>query len=40
MKGANAQKLLQDLRNRSAALDTAMTIDGEKGVIMVSQASK
>jgi hypothetical protein len=40
MQGANAQKLLEDLRNRSAALDTAMTIDGEKGVITVSQASK
>ena len=40
MLGANAQKLLEDLRNRSAALDTAMTIDGEKGVITVSQASK
>jgi hypothetical protein len=36
MQGANARQLLENLRNRSAALDTSMTIDGEKGVIAVS----
>jgi hypothetical protein len=40
MQGANARQLLEDLRNRSAALDTAMTIDGDKGVITVSPTSK
>ena len=39
-QGANAHQLLENLRSRSAALDTAMTIDGEKGVIAVSQTSK
>ena len=39
MQGADARKLLEDLRNRSAALDTTMAIDGEKGVTTVSQAS-
>jgi hypothetical protein len=39
MQGADARKLLEDLRNRSAALDTTMALDGEKGVITVSQAS-
>ena len=36
MQGANARQLLENLRSRSAALDTSMTIDGEKGVIAVS----
>jgi poly-gamma-glutamate capsule biosynthesis protein CapA/YwtB (metallophosphatase superfamily) len=36
MQGANARQLLENLRSRSAALDTSMTIDGEKGVITVS----
>jgi poly-gamma-glutamate capsule biosynthesis protein CapA/YwtB (metallophosphatase superfamily) len=36
MQGANARQLLENLRSRSAALDTAMAIDGEKGVITVS----
>jgi poly-gamma-glutamate capsule biosynthesis protein CapA/YwtB (metallophosphatase superfamily) len=40
MQGANARQLLENLRSRSAALDTAMAIDGEKGVITVSQTSK
>jgi poly-gamma-glutamate capsule biosynthesis protein CapA/YwtB (metallophosphatase superfamily) len=35
MQGANAHQLLENLRSRSAALDTAMAIDGEKGVITV-----
>ena len=36
MQGANARQLLENLRSRSAALDTSMTIDGENGVIAVS----
>jgi hypothetical protein len=40
MQGANARRLLEDLRNRSAALDTTMAIDGEKGVITVLPTSK
>jgi hypothetical protein len=40
MQGANARQLLENLRTRSAALDTAMTIDGDKGVITVSPTSK
>jgi poly-gamma-glutamate synthesis protein (capsule biosynthesis protein) len=40
MRGANARALLENLRTRSAALDTAMAIDGEKGVITVAQANK
>jgi len=35
MQGANARQLLENLRSRSAALDTSMTIDGEKGVITI-----
>jgi poly-gamma-glutamate capsule biosynthesis protein CapA/YwtB (metallophosphatase superfamily) len=37
MQGANARQLLENLRSRSAALDTAMAIDGEKGIITVSK---
>jgi poly-gamma-glutamate capsule biosynthesis protein CapA/YwtB (metallophosphatase superfamily) len=40
MQGADARRLLEDLRTRSAALDTTMAIDGEKGVIAVSQTNK
>ena len=40
MQGADARRLLEDLRNRSAALDTTMAIDREKGVITVSPTSK
>jgi hypothetical protein len=40
MQGANAHQLLENLRSRSAALDTTMAIDGEKGVIAISQTSK
>jgi hypothetical protein len=40
MQGADAQRLLENLRSRSAALDTTMAIDGEKGVITVSQTSR
>ena len=40
MQGANAKQLLENLRSRSATLNTAMAIDGDKGVITVSQTSK
>jgi hypothetical protein len=40
MQGANARQLLDNLRARSATLDAAMAIDGEKGVITVSQTAK
>ena len=40
MQGANARQLLENLRTRSAALDTAMAIEGEQGVITVPQTSK
>lgn len=40
MQGGNARQLLENLRTRSAALDTAMTIDGDTGVITVSPTSK
>jgi poly-gamma-glutamate capsule biosynthesis protein CapA/YwtB (metallophosphatase superfamily) len=36
MQGANARQLLESLRSRSAALDTVMAVDGEKGIITVS----
>jgi poly-gamma-glutamate capsule biosynthesis protein CapA/YwtB (metallophosphatase superfamily) len=38
MEGASARQLLETVRSRSAALDTAMTIDGDKGVITVAPA--
>jgi hypothetical protein len=40
MQGANAHRLLENLRSCSASLDTTMTIDGEKGVIAISPTSK
>ena len=40
MQGATARQLLENLRSRSAALDTSMAIDGENGVIAVSQTNK
>jgi hypothetical protein len=40
MQGANARQLLENLRTRSAALDTAMEIDGDKGVITIPPTSK
>jgi hypothetical protein len=39
MQGADAHRLLENLRSRSAALDTTMSIDGEKGVIAISQTN-
>ena len=35
MQGSSAKKLLEGIRGRSAALDTPMQIDGDKGVITV-----
>jgi hypothetical protein len=35
MQGAGARQLLEGVRSRSAALDTAMQIDGDKGVITI-----
>lgn len=40
MQGASARQLLEGVRSRSAALDTAMEIDGDKGVITIPAASK
>src|SRR6202521_120462 len=40
MEGSSARQLLEGVRSRSAALDTAMEIDGDKGVIAIPQASK
>jgi poly-gamma-glutamate capsule biosynthesis protein CapA/YwtB (metallophosphatase superfamily) len=40
MQEADAHRLLENLRSRSAALDTTMAIDGEKGVITMPQTSK
>jgi hypothetical protein len=40
IQGANAPRLLEDLRSHSAALETTMAIDGEEGVIAISQTSK
>src|SRR5437899_2121382 len=40
MQGSSAQQLLASIRSRSAALETAMEIDGDKGVITVPPTSK
>jgi hypothetical protein len=40
MQGSSAKQLLEGVRSRSAALDTPMKIEGDKGVITVSGASK
>jgi len=40
MQGWSAKKLLEGIRSRSAALDTPMQIDGDKGVITISTTSK
>jgi hypothetical protein len=40
MEGSSARQLLEGVRSRSAALDTAMVIDGDKGVITIPPASK
>ena len=40
MQGEEARKLLENIRTRSAALDTKMEIDGDKGVITVAPASQ
>ena len=40
MEGASARQLLEGVRSRTAALDTTMNIDGNKGVITIPAASK
>lgn len=40
IQGSSARQLLEDIRTRSAGLDTKMEIDGDKGVITVASASK
>lgn len=40
MQGSAARQLLETVRTRSAALDTAMAIEDDKGVIRVSRAAK
>jgi len=40
MQGEDARQLLEKIRTRSAALDTKMEIDGDKGVINVTPASQ
>jgi hypothetical protein len=40
MEGSSARQLLEGIRSRSAALDTAMQIDGDKGVITIPPTGK
>ena len=40
MQGSSAQQLLESIRSRSVALDTAMEIDGNKGIITIPPKSK
>jgi poly-gamma-glutamate synthesis protein (capsule biosynthesis protein) len=40
MEGSSAQQLLEGVRSRSAALDTAMEIDGNKGIVTIPQTIK
>ena len=40
VQGSSAKQILERVRSGSAALDTPMQIDGDKGVITVSQARK
>jgi hypothetical protein len=40
MQGSSAQQFLASIRSRSAALDTAMELDDDKGLIMIPPASK
>src|SRR6202166_1000583 len=40
MQGSSAKQLLEGVRTRSAALDTPMQIDGDKGVITISTTNK
>jgi hypothetical protein len=35
MRGSSARQLLENVRSRSTALDTAMVIDGDKGIITI-----
>jgi len=40
MQGSSARQLLESVRGRSAALDTKMEIDGDKGVITIPPSSR
>jgi Bacterial capsule synthesis protein PGA_cap len=40
MEDSSAQQLLEGVRSRSAALDTAMEIDGNKGIVTIPQTIK
>jgi hypothetical protein len=40
MEGSSARQLLEGVRTRSAALDTPMEIDGNKGIITIPQAGE
>src|SRR6266705_2736183 len=40
MEGSNARQLLESIRNRSAALNTAMEIEGNKGIITIPPKDK
>jgi hypothetical protein len=40
LQGSAAQQLLETIRGRSAELDTAMTIDGDNGIITIPPTSK
>jgi poly-gamma-glutamate capsule biosynthesis protein CapA/YwtB (metallophosphatase superfamily) len=40
MEGSSARQLLEGVRSRSAALDTAMEIDGNKGIITIPPTGK
>jgi hypothetical protein len=40
MQGSSAKQVLEGVRSRSAALDTPMQIDGDKGVITIQPRSK
>ena len=37
MQGSSAHQLLETIRSRSAALDTTMKVEGDKGVITISE---
>jgi len=40
MEGSSAKQLLEGVRSRSAALDTAMEIDGNRGIITIPPATR
>ena len=40
MEGSSAHELLESIRSRTAALDTAMEIEGNRGIITIPPAGK